>query len=162
MIFVNKTNCKIFDDFAKKYSKFLDTFLPEVTVNIINPQDSEVGDADVMILFCTNPVQSYPNYFSDKHKKNIDEIIYKHDVKDSANNPIHLSDEQLEALIAHELGHFDHDYKQLTTKGLDEEKYCDQFAKNMGYIDDLKDALTALKNLPGVNQADLQSRINSL
>lgn len=159
MIFTNKYNIQVFEDFMQLYSQMIDTLLPKLKGVVIDVYDKDsaqlkdyiinhdkFGDLSVYID-CT--FQCYPNY--EYNNQTYNDIIMREDLCQKAN----LSQQEQFALIAHEIGHFVSAYSNTGFRGQKDECYADDMAAKLGLRKDLVSALQkCMTILPVQNSTD--------
>ena len=145
MIFTNKYNIQVFEDFMQLYSQKIDTFWPELKDVIIDVYDKDSAQLKDYIINhdksedlsgnIDSLFQCYPNY--EYNNQTYNDIIMRGDLCQKAN----LSQQEQFALIAHEIGHFVLTYKNTGLIGQEEEFYADDRAAELGLGKDLASAL---------------------
>ena len=141
MIFHNYTHEKFISDFYSKYEKQLNSLCPpdinfdvftyslDALPTYMQETVDFLGEEGV-----DNPCQCWPNPKGLTPLK--DTIIYNPQLQVAYN----ITDVEMNALLAHEIGHFIYQYSD-PKPTQDEEQYCDDIAVKLGLAKDLKSAL---------------------
>lgn len=159
MIFTNKYNIQVFEDFMQSYSQTIDAFWPELKGVVIDVYDKDSAQLKDYIINhdkfedlsgnIDSLFQCYPNY--EYNNQTYNDIIMRRDLCQKAN----LSQQEQFALIAHEIGHFVLTYKNIELIGQEEEFYADDRAAELGLRKDLASALQkCMTILPVQNSTD--------
>ena len=159
MIFTNKYNIHVFEDFMQLYSQKIDTFWPELKGVIIDVYDKDSAQLKDYIINhdkfedlsgnIDSLFQCYPNY--EYNNQTYNDIIMRRDLCQKAN----LTQQEQFALIAHEIGHFVLTYKNTGLIGQEEEFYADDRAAELGLRKDIVSALQkCMTILPVQNSTD--------
>ena len=145
MIFTNKYNIQVFEDFMQLYSRTIDTLWPELKGVIIDVYDKYSAQLKDYIINhnvhgdlsgnIDSLFQCYPNY--EYNNQTYNDIIMRGDLCQKAN----LSQQEQFALIAHEIGHFVSAYSNTGLRGQKEECYADDMAAKLGLRKGLVSAL---------------------
>lgn len=159
MIFTNKYNIQVFEDFMQSFSQKIDSLWSELKDVTIDVYDKESAPLKTYIInhnvfgdMSGNidcPFQCYPNFGYQGMIFN--DIIMRGDLCQKAN----LSQQEQFALIAHEIGHFVSAYRNTGLRGQKEECYADDMAAKLGLRNDLVSALQkCMTILPVQNNTD--------
>lgn len=159
MNFINKDNTVIFDIFFQKYKGLIDL---QMDVDVYNSTYqhgkilSELRKVDPNMQ-SDDPFLNDTPYFGNTVLK---EIIRSNIYCDICP----FTKEEEFAIIAHEIGHFDSDFKKLGYKGIQDEMYSDQYALKLGLGKEMESAIQKMiaANLSPNTNEEMTARIEHL